>query len=84
MRCYNRYRPRYRGWTVLLFVEELMTYICSIMENDNVFGDVQSQPSPENMEVSKGLYKGKTFTRSLIYYVVKKLCANLHYTLWIQ
>ena len=48
------------------------------MENDNVSGEVQSQPLPENMEVSQGLYKGQSFTSSLIYY------ANLYYKLWVQ
>ena len=63
------------GLSFFFMVGELMTYICSIMENDNVSGDVQSQPLPENMEVSQGLYKGQTFIRSLLYYSLKKIPA---------
>ena len=61
------------GLAFFFMVGELMTYICSIMENDNVSGEVQSQPLPENMEVSQGLCKGQSFARSLLYYAAKKI-----------
>ena len=61
------------GLAFFFMIRELMTYICSIMRNDNISGDVQSQPLPENMEVSQGLYKRQTFTRSLLFYALKKI-----------
>ena len=61
------------GLAFFFIVGQLMTYICSIMENDDISGEVQSQPLPENMEVSQDLYKGQSFARSLLYYAAKKI-----------
>ena len=57
----------------LLVVGDLMKYICSNMEDGNISGDVQSQPLPENMEVSQGLNKGQYFTHISIYYALQKI-----------
>ena len=71
MRYYNGHRSSYRGCTVLLACGWRSDEIYLLKYGRS--GDVQSQPLPENMEVSQGLKKGQYFTHRSIYYALQKI-----------